>query len=389
MSTQLKLILSLLFLMQLGVFAWSYYEDEQEKAIFREHFMRYLDNPLAVDSIDLSGLELDMLLEELSECQNVTYINLSDNNFTEIPAILYKFPRLKTLILSRNKLSEKITIEKKLPITYLDLSKNNIEFLLNTDKLELIEVADLSHNRFKTTQDFSTTPLDTLLVSHNSIRTISAFMRKLPPYLQHLDLSNNKLSKNEAIELLKRRCASLDLSNNHFVFEEEINNGTNTYIQEKPAYFPSDFATTTSNIRHLKMNNCNIGHLNVDFKSNMESLDIGGNEFDLTCKLDSFQMLRNLDISYMAMEYFSYACDSLRTLNMRDIIIRQDLSLDFPNLETLHFSNYNLIMDNILTVDLTNVKNVYYYINNEHNTLKKSHLQVFFPKAKIQMIDNY
>lgn len=59
MSTKLKFIIAFLFSIQIGVLAWSFYEKKQEKETFRALFSEYLDNPAAVNSMDLSGLGID------------------------------------------------------------------------------------------------------------------------------------------------------------------------------------------------------------------------------------------------------------------------------------------------------------------------------------------
>jgi Leucine-rich repeat (LRR) protein len=164
MSTKLKFIIAFLFSIQIGIVVWSFHEKAQEKAAFRELFLEYLDEPSAVDSMDLSSLGIDKLIGEMSDFVDLEYLDLSENEFTEIPKILFELPNLKVLKMSKNKL-KKANLSNFQNLETLDLSYNELSSLdlEQSNVFSNLKVLNLSHNQFSTFPDIPNTAKNTLL----------------------------------------------------------------------------------------------------------------------------------------------------------------------------------------------------------------------------------
>lgn len=79
-------------------------------------------------SLDLSKNQLTELPKELNEISTLTAINLSENKFVKIPEVIYTMTGLKYLDLSRNQLVAftEDGISKLREILYLNLAHNNL-----------------------------------------------------------------------------------------------------------------------------------------------------------------------------------------------------------------------------------------------------------------------
>lgn len=142
--------------------------------------------------LNYDKLKLRNLPGEVSP--NVKNLSLSENKFSDFPAALYRFQKLKYLNFSDNKIKQiPMGIGELNQLEYLDLSNNRIKNLpLDMTKLKSLKVLDLSENRLET----------------------------LPPNmcemqnLELLNLKNNKLEINSILLLVK--C----LPNTNVLFDE-------------------------------------------------------------------------------------------------------------------------------------------------------------------------
>ena len=121
--------------------------------------------------------------EDLSNLENLKYLNLSGNELTEIKG-LDQLSKLK----------------------YLDLSNNNISQINGLKKLVNLQILNLSRNKIVdvNSKDFlSFDKLKELYLSQNQIQDIGASIKELGN-LEILDLSNNKISKIPMLNNLKK-----------------------------------------------------------------------------------------------------------------------------------------------------------------------------------------
>ena len=101
MSNKTKLIISVLFLIQIGVIGWVYLEDKQEKTKFYSVFTPFLENPSAIDSMNLEGMEIDHLLDDMKQFKNLKYLNISTpkkNSMKIQKTNIFKSTRPKTCL---------------------------------------------------------------------------------------------------------------------------------------------------------------------------------------------------------------------------------------------------------------------------------------------------
>ena len=196
MSIKSKIIILLLFLAQGVVIYWSYSDKEQAQEVELLPYKAYLENPLAVKSMDLSNLGLEEIIVDLSQFQNLEYLNLSDNSLQDIPKSLLKLPKLKTLLLANNGLSlpNNLIFYDNESIERLDLSNNYFSEITGAHCipcLKNLKYLNLNGNNIQVMPDFTATEIDTILLQKNSIYDVSNISLRLPikHIVKYLDLS--------------------------------------------------------------------------------------------------------------------------------------------------------------------------------------------------------
>nr|GMC87110.1 receptor-like protein 12 [Ipomoea batatas] len=205
----------------------------------------------------LHGNHFSGWIPPLKLVKNLTYINLSNNDFTgeipsshwdglnnlknldlsensfsgPIPASLFFLPSLTTLSLYANKFSGQMIDLQNVtsPLELLDLSSNNLEGTIPSFFFQLRNLTSLylsSNKLFGQMIDLQnvTSPLKLLDLSSNNLEgTIPPFFFQLQN-LTSLDLSSNKF--NGTVHLTKFRnpenIKSLDISDNSLVIETTI-----------------------------------------------------------------------------------------------------------------------------------------------------------------------
>ncbi|NXD14778.1 OMGP protein, partial [Nothocercus nigrocapillus] len=168
-------------------------------------------------NVDCSGRNLTILPHGLQD--NITYLNLSFNQFTDLDHQLTRFTNLRTLDLSNNWLKN---IPAHLPKSLWELYaiNNNIRVLqkLDTAYQWNLKVLDVSRNMVERAVLINNTlsSLKFLNLSSNKLWTVPTNM---PYNIETVDLSNNFLSQILPGTLVRlRRLASLYLHNNKFTY---------------------------------------------------------------------------------------------------------------------------------------------------------------------------
>ncbi|KGL74222.1 Oligodendrocyte-myelin glycoprotein, partial [Tinamus guttatus] len=168
-------------------------------------------------NVDCSGRNLTVLPHGLQD--NITYLNLSFNQFTDLDHQLTRFTNLRTLDISNNWLKN---IPAHLPKSLWELYaiNNNIRVLqkLDTAYQWNLKVLDVSRNMVERAVLINNTlsSLKFLNLSSNKLWTVPTNM---PYNIETVDLSNNFLSQILPGTLVRlRRLSSLYLHNNKFTY---------------------------------------------------------------------------------------------------------------------------------------------------------------------------
>lgn len=336
MSSRLIIIISVLFVVQIGILYWSYTESESVKAVLYKPFQPYLENPETVDSMDLSTIGIRELIPELALFENLEYLNLSDNRLSEIPEILFKLPKLKTLILSYNLIDEVDFINNS-NIRYLDLSHNRITHSKTSGTFQNLKFINLSHNNLIKMPNFQSFELDTILISHNKLDSYRLVSNHIGGLIAHLDLANNNLEKSKVSPAsLRAKCYSLILDNN--LLKSSYNNNLIS-INGVPNYF-FDYK---SMLKNLSLRNCGISKVDnfLPYNETLESLDLSGNNLYGTINLNNSHKLKSFKLSNSVLSNLELKSNHLEELDISGIKVVTDdrgleaLSFDLPNLAYL------------------------------------------------------
>ncbi|NXT01124.1 OMGP protein, partial [Jacana jacana] len=168
-------------------------------------------------NVDCSGRNLTVLPQGLQD--NITYLNLSFNQFVDLDHQLTRFTNLRTLDISNNWLKN---VPAHLPKSLWELYaiNNNIKVLqkLDTAYQWNLRVLDVSRNMVERAVLINNTlsSLKFLNLSSNKLWTVPTNM---PYNIETVDLSSNFLSQILPGTLVRlRRLTSLYLHNNKFTF---------------------------------------------------------------------------------------------------------------------------------------------------------------------------
>ncbi|XP_074016916.1 oligodendrocyte-myelin glycoprotein [Numenius arquata] len=168
-------------------------------------------------NVDCSGRNLTVLPHGLQD--NITYLNLSFNQFVDLDHQLTRFTNLRTLDISNNWLKN---VPAQLPKSLWELYaiNNNIKVLqkLDTAYQWNLRVLDVSRNMVERAVLINNTlsSLKLLNLSSNKLWTVPTNM---PHNIETVDLSSNFLSQILPGTLVRlRRLTSLYLHNNKFTF---------------------------------------------------------------------------------------------------------------------------------------------------------------------------
>ena len=390
MSTKLKIIILLLFLVQGAVFYWTYSDKKTALEIELLPYKSYLENPLTVINMDLSDQGLEAVIIDFSQFTNLEYLDLSNNLLEEVPAEILKLPKLQTLLVNNNELylSESIELSENSSIEKLDLRQNFLYDDFNATCFACfknLKYLDLSFNSLNEIPDLSKTKLDTILLNNNTIINNSNIVAYLPEnhIIEYLDLSNNehpfKWDFENSLMILSKKCRSINLSNNDLSFPYRMFELGGTNQLKSVNLSTCDFVVTLETLA----------------ENTIDTLDLSGNHMFLSG--NPFQACKNLkylDIS--GSNFYDFELMSL-TLEYLSIDIKEASSFFLPNLETLSIDGslggdldifFELGIDSgyFKDLELPNLKMIKIR-NYEENALEKI-LKKEFPNVEI-VIESY
>ncbi|MEG3638851.1 leucine-rich repeat domain-containing protein [Magnetococcus sp. PR-3] len=224
-------------------------------------------------ALDLSGLELTDLPDEIGLCSNLESLDLSDNRLTTLPVALGHLDRLQLLDLRDNQLTDlPENLVKLQRLAFLRMGNNRFSTLpmvvcrlsglrrlvLRGNHLASLppELAGLSHLQELALHDnrLSTLPenmdqlghLETLLAPGNQIKELPESFAKLPA-LKRLDLSRNRIVDLPPELGGLRHLSWLDLRHNSLPVPESILEA----VQEPAKIIGAYHKALSSERRHL------------------------------------------------------------------------------------------------------------------------------------------
>ncbi|MFK7947860.1 MAG: leucine-rich repeat domain-containing protein [Saprospiraceae bacterium] len=366
MSSKLKLTLLGLFLLQIGVFTWSYFGKKQKDQQYYETFGKYLDNPNEVKSLDFSGLNLKKLPIDITKFKNLTSLNLSNNRLEKIPFEIYSLSKLKQIDLSYNRIEE-VEFENHINIERINLSHNQIEYVdyhpCSVGCLAALQTIDLSHNQLDECPTFnSSSHVDTILLSNNQLNSFYNLHMSLPKTMDYLDVSSNEFEgvDNDLFEFigfdydelttLLNKCTSINLSNNFF------------------EYFPYEIFRSEK-VSKITMQNCRYNETDNEFQyfladNNLTYLDLSNTVGFLdNIPFIELKQLEILKLENTQFDNLSIRLYNLKKLYLKDIIVENSFEVVCPKLKYLEI-DYNYIswlpdetlqqIPNLKTIVITN-----------------------------------
>ena len=222
------------------------------------------------DNLDLSGLSLGILPDELGYLSNLKRLDISSNQLKEIPIFIYNLQRLEQLDIGNNRVVElQPDIQQLTELVSLDISENRLScFPSHIDKLihlralrlysnrlielpdtlcmlNALEELDVANNKLSFLPSLiGLSSLKCLDVSFNQLRNIPDSLSYLSK-LRRLDLSNNELKTIGSNLVALGNLEELYLDNNNLTdLPTELEHLSNLWglsvdgnpLQHKPAY---------------------------------------------------------------------------------------------------------------------------------------------------------
>lgn len=146
--------------------------------------------------IDLSGMNLHAIPEEISQMLNLEQLYLSKNHLKELPATLAQLKKLRELDLSGNELEEvSSNIGELTALEVLYLSENKINTLpASIGQLSQLEVFEINHNEMDSLprEISQLKALNRLLANNNHLDSLPQGFGTFPN-LTNIDLDSNRL----------------------------------------------------------------------------------------------------------------------------------------------------------------------------------------------------
>ncbi|XP_018322720.1 leucine-rich repeat-containing protein 1-like [Agrilus planipennis] len=307
-----------------------------------------------LDCLYLDGNKICDLPRTLFQCEELRYLNLSDNEIHVIPPLIVKLSNLQHLDLSRNYLkhiSIPANIHRCQKLTVLDLSSNNLEkipeCLTCLVSLQKLFLNDTSIDFFPATIG-RLNNLHILELRDNMLSMLPKSLKRLTS-LQRLDLSNNDFCElPEVIHTLTSLTELWVNGNCMKVLQPDVGNlrklmyfdGSNNEIESIPKEicFWSNItylALSENLLKEIPPEICKLRQLetlkldhnylqslpeNIGNLKNLEDLDVRFN--NLKSLPSSIGMLRKLNCLIASNNYITYlppeigSCSGLRILNL-------------------------------------------------------------------------
>lgn len=393
MSKRLKLILILMFSIQIGLVSSSYYSNYKEKAVQKAIYEKYSENPLEVKVLDLRGLKIKKLISEITQFQNLESLNLADNSFDEFPSIIYQLPKLRELNLSGNQL-EKLHFLEDRTLEKLNLRNNKIYSSRSIDLLKNLKWIDLSNNKLFDFPYFFTYDLDTILITNNKLNSFENIKASLNDisHIKYLDISSNQFQSDDdyfALAEIAKKCEALNISNNYYeYFPYEIftyNESLDWSDEKKDMFVTSDFdETNTQTLHTLDMSNSTFSRGEVILqKSDLKNLNLSGLNLLFTVEMfQNFPWLETLYLENSIFGNFNFKHETLKSLYINGLRFGNDFNLDTPKLEFLaiRYNTVHLLSNS----NLPQIKtiSIYDYPKEDMETIKT--LKRLFPNVEIE-----
>ena len=410
MSKRLKLTLALLFSIQIGVIVWSYYGKIWRKEQLYAPYQSYLENPLAVKTMDLSGLGVDELIPEMIQFQNVEILNLSNNRFDEIPAIIYQLPKLKVLNLSKNRI-KRVKFLKNQTIEKLDLSDNKIESTgyvsRNIESWRGLKWINLSKNKLTESPSFFATRLDTILMANNELRNFYEINTSMPDgyIIEYLDISGNPIGEIEYdgfdydysdLKNLAEKCYALNISKIRYerfpyeIFSYNTDEALETILEdilseeEIKRVFTSSDTNYSYKLHTLDISNSTFGDNEIQLqKSDLKNLNLSNLKPVFTVEMfENFPKLETLYLENAIFHTFNFKHETLTKLYMNGLKYGAVFKLTVPKLELLEINSYSAEL--LLNSQLPNIQTIIIYDYQKEDVEMIKKLENHFPNVKIE-----
>ena len=279
-------------------------------------------------NLNLSNNQLTELPPEIVELKNLTNLNLSSNKLTQLPSEIVKLTNLKNLFLFNNQLTE-------LPLEIIEL-KNLTNLNLSKNKLTQLppEIAGLNNFTYLILSSNKLAQLQPESVEHKNFTNLDLFDNQLTKLPNFLHITSSFLSINHTSSLLHRtirkfkfrNLSSLDLSDNKLTkFPPEITELKNlTHLDltfNQLTQLPSEI-TELKNLTNLDLSYNRLTQLPLEIVElkNLISLNLSNNQLtQFSSEITELKNLKNLDLSNNQLTELPSEITELKNLTKLDL----------------------------------------------------------------------
>lgn len=147
-------------------------------------------NPNRITSLDLSGEELTAIPSIIFKCRNLKKLNISNNRLSSIPKEIQTLRKLKVLNVSHNMLTQiPAPVCRLLKLRVLDISHNQIKVLPKQLADSHITTLIANNNKIEVVKSSLLIGIERLIISNNNI---AVFCPDSPlPNLKYVWITNN------------------------------------------------------------------------------------------------------------------------------------------------------------------------------------------------------
>jgi Leucine-rich repeat (LRR) protein/GTPase SAR1 family protein len=255
--------------------------------------------------------------------------------------------KLKTLVLSNNRLTHGSFLHWFPALTQLDLGNNNIKQLGRVTPHTRLEYLDLSNNQLKNAYEINSFPkLRWLSLANNRLKSMVGVHTL--PLLQVVDLSNNKIDTYKPF-VGGRLLEKLNVSHNELGELNEVGElpRLKYLFARSNRLMQVDGVPAMQKLEVLDLSNNMISHLPAGLPalSELHTLDISNNGLQVLEHVFELKQLRLLNAATNRIHHISCEqdCASLEKLQLSNNRLSELKVLPyFPNLKSLYASGNNL-----------------------------------------------
>lgn len=312
-----------LFIIQFGLFfiiraTDKKYENQKvEKIRLEKLFGVEFDENLQPKStiLDLSNNNWSEIPSELKTFKSLEKIDLRNNQLKDFPYELLEIPNLTDINLNNNQIKNIRFSRKNTALLSLFINNNQIESIENIEFLNALEILSLNNNRISEMPNFNNRKLITLSLINNQIEVLED---NFDNNLEFLDVSKNQITRiDKKINFLTKRLLELNLSNN-----------------KELEYLPNNLLAM-SYLRSLNLNNCQLKKWEIkeDLTNlNLRVLKLSFNQlqsFELTSK--QLPNLKSLQLKQNKLKQVKIAHQGISKLDLSiNQLTTEGLSLNLP-----------------------------------------------------------